>query len=225
MYRVGQEQSQKEYVTVSLIGDKLFKGIIFDSGSDIIVLFNGEDFIYIPVSHIEYIVADTPDAEFVESPNFSSILLNNLQKDLSLDSILKEAKGIYQELCVINKKSLHGTILDVLDDYIVFYSPIYKKIYIAKRHVKWLIPYMPSERPYNLSEAELNWQQAEKEYLKYYVQQIAQLTNKLVVINLSEKIHHIGKIKNISDTMLELQTARAKSIHVNIAHIQTIHEV
>ena len=225
MYRLGQEQSQKEYVTVSLIGDKLFKGIIFDSGSDIIVLFNGEDFIYIPVSHIEYIVEDTPDAEFAEPSSFLSIISNNLQKELSLDSVLKEAKGVYQELCTINKKSLHGTILDVLDDYIVFYSPIYKKIYIAKRHVKWLIPYMPNERPYDLSEAELNWQQAEKECPKYFAQQIAQLTNKLVVLNLSEKIHHIGKIKNISDTMLELQTVRAKSIHVNIAHIQTIHEV
>ena len=225
MYRVGQEQSQKEYVTVSLVGDKLFKGIIFDSGSDIIVLFNGEDFIYIPVSHIEYIVADTPDAAFVEPSNFSSTLSNHLQKELSLDSILKEAKGIYQELCIINKKSLHGTILDVLDDYIVFYSPIYKKIYIAKRHIKWLIPYMPNERPYDLSEAELKCQQTEKECENYFAQQIAKLTNKLVVLNLSEKIHHIGKIKNINDKMLELQTVRAKSVHVNIAHIQTIHEV
>lgn len=224
MYRIWQG-NQKEYVTVSLVGNKLFKGIIFDSGSDIMVLFNGEDFIYIPVSHVEYIVADTPDTEFVEPSTIPSILSNNSQKDLTFDSILKEAKGIYQEVCIINKKHLHGTIIDVLDDYIVFYSPVYKKVYIAKKHLKWLIPYSPNERPYDLSESEFNWQQLEKGFKENFAQQLAALLNKLVVLNLGEKIHHIGKIKSISNKMLELITVKEKSMYVNIEHIQTIHEV
>ena len=214
----------KQYYTVSLVGDRHFKGFILDGGSDIIVLYNGENFIYIPVNHIEYIVTDTPDADFIEPSNDSSTPFNFLQKDLTLDGILNEAKGIYQEL-YINKKCLHGTILEVLDDYIVFYSPIYKKIYIDKKHLKWLIPHMPNERPYDLSEVEFNWQPVEKGFKENFVQQITALTNKLVVLNFGEKIHHIGKIKSISNAMLELKIAKDKSIYVNIAHIQTIHEV
>ena len=224
MDRIWRE-NQKEYVTVSLVGDNLFKGIIFDSGRDIIVLFNGEDFIYIPVSHIEYIVASTPDTEFVAPSNIPSILSNNLQKDLTFDSILKEAKGIYQKICIINKKYLHGTILDVLDDYIVFYSPIYKKIYIAKKHVKWLIPYSLNKRPYDLSESELNWQQIEKGFKENFTEQLVELLNKLVVLNLGDKIHHTGKIQSLSNQMLELKTVNEKSMYINIEHIQTIHEV
>ena len=224
MYHIWQE-NQQQYVAVSLVGDKFFKGVIFDSGRDIIVLFNGEQFIYIPFIHIESIVADTPDANFIQPSDLPSISSDQLQKGLALDDVLKEAKGIYQELGIINKKPLHGTILEVLDDYIVFNSPVYKTIYIAKKHLKWIIPYTPSERPYGLSDSEFNWQQGEKEFKKGFTQQLATLINKLVVLNLGDKIYHTGKIKNISNAMIELQTVRAKSIYVNIAHIQTIHEV
>ena len=224
MFRIWQE-NQKEYVTVSLIGDNLFKGIIFDSGSDIIVIFDGNDFIYIPISHIEYIVADTPDTEFAEPSNTPSIVSTNLKNYLTFDSILKEAKGIYLEICILNKKKLHGTILDVLDDYIVFYSPIYKKVYIAKKHLKWLIPYTPNERPYDLSESELNGQQIEKGFKEKFDDQLVMLLNKLVVLNFGEKLHHIGKILNINNQMLELKTVKEKSMYVNVEHIQTIHEV
>lgn len=131
MYHIWQGD-QKEYVTVSLLGDQLFKGIIFDSGSDIIVLFNGENFIYIPVSHIEYIVADTPDTEFAGPTNSPVIPLDDNKKNLSFESILKEAKGIYQELCVINKKYVYGKVLEVMEDYLVFYSPVHKKSIFRK---------------------------------------------------------------------------------------------
>ena len=224
LFRLWQE-NQKEYVTVSLIGDSLFKGIIFDSGSDIIVLFNGKEFIYIPVNHIEYIAPDIPDTELTEPSNFQNILSNNSHKDLTFDSILKEAIGVYQQLCIINKKQLHGTIIEVLEDYIVFSSPIYQKIYIAKKHLKWLIPYTVNERPYGLSEDECNWQQVEKGSREYFTEQLRTLSNKLVVINLGEKYHHIGKLKNISNEMLELKSVKDNSMYVNIAHIQTIHEV
>lgn len=222
MYHIWQGD-QKEYVTVSLIGDQLFKGIIFDSGSDIIVLFNGESFIYIPVSHIEYIAVDTPDTEFAGPTNSPIISLDDDKKNLTFDSILKEAKGIYQEICIINKKYLYGTVLEVMDDYLVFYSPVYKKIYIPIKHIKWLIPYPSNERPYGLSEAEFSWKQAEEEFEVNFEQQLTVLLNKLIVLNMGEKIHHIGKVKSINGKMLELKTAKEKRTYVNIEHIQTIH--
>jgi len=215
--------NQKEYVTVSLIGDQLFKGIIFDSGSDIIVLFNGENFIYIPVSHIEYIVADTPDTEFTE-PSASPIIPLDINKsNLTFKSILKEAKGINQEICIINKKYLYGTVLEVMDDYLVFYSPVYKMMYIPIKHIKWIIPYTSNERPYGLSEEEFSSEQAEEEFEANIQQQLAVLLNKLIMLNMGEKTHHIGKVKSINGKMLELITAKEKRTYVNIEHIQTIH--
>ena len=222
MYGIWQGD-QKEYVTVSLIGDQLFKGIIFDSGSDIIVLFNGENFIYIPVSHIEYIVAETPDTEFAVPSDSPIIPLDNNKKNLTFESILKEAKGINQEICIINKKYLFGTVLEVMDDYLVFFSPVYKRTYIPINHIKWLIPYTPNERPYGLSEAEFSWKQADEGFEANFEKQLAVLLNKLIVLNMGEKTHHIGKVKSINGKMLELKTAKEKRTYVNIEHIQTIH--
>jgi len=221
LYHIWQGD-QKEYVTVSLLGDQLFKGIIFDSGSDIIVLFNGENFIYIPVSHIEYIVADTPDTEFAGPTNSPVIPLDDNKKNLSFESILKEATGIYQELCVINNKYVYGKAIEVMEDYLVFYSPVHKKIYIAKKHIKWLIPYTPDELPYGLSEREFNWKQTEEGFKANFEQQLEVLLNKLIVLNMGEKTHHIGKVKSINGKMLELKTAKEKRTFVNIEHIQTI---
>lgn len=224
MHPIWQE-NQKKYVTVCLVGDHLFKGVIFDSGSDIIVLFTGENFFYIPFSHIEYIVADTPDTEFSEPSNYPSIFTNRNQKDLTLASILKQAIGVYQEICIISKKSLYGTVLDVLEDYIVFYSPIYKELYIPIEHIKWLVPSMLNERPYSLSEEEFNWQQVEQDFKGNFIMQLATLVNKLVVINFGEKIHHIGKVKSITNRVLELTIAKDKSMYINLEHVQIIHHV
>lgn len=224
MYRFWGEKEQK-FVKVHLVGEKVFRGDIFDSGVDIIVLSNGEDFIYIPIYHIESIVADTPDSDYAQHSDMPSINLNLSQNGLSLEDVLIEAKGINQELSISTKKSLHGTILEVLDNYIVFYSPIYKTIYISKKHIKWLIPYSTSKRPYGLSDSEFYSQYQKQIYKADLIQQLETLTNKLVVLNLDNKKHHTGKIKSISNAMIELQTVKMESVYVNIAHIQTIHEV
>ena len=224
MYRIWGEDKQK-FVTVNLVGEKAFRGDILDSGIDIIVLFNGEEFIYIPIYHIETIAADTPDTDYAQHSQLPSINLNLSQNSLSLDDVLKEAKGIYQEISISTKKSLHGTILEVLDDYIVFYSPIYKTVYIPKKHLKWLIPYSTNEQPYGLSDAEFYRQYYKQDFKANFIQQLEDLSNKLVVLNLDNKKHHTGRIKNISNAMIELQTVKMKSVYVNIEHIQTIHEV
>ena len=224
MYRIWGEK-EPNFVTVNLVGEKVFKGEIFDSGIDIIVLFNGEEFIYIPIYHIESIATDTTDSDYTQHSDLPIINLSLSQNGLSLDDVLKEAKGIYLELYISTKKSLHGTVLEVLEDYIVFYSPIYKTLYIAKKHLKWLIPYSTSERPYGLSDSEFYDQYRKQKYKADLMQQLETLSNKLVVLNLDNKKHHIGKIRTISNAMMELQTVNLESVYVNIAHIQTIHEV
>lgn len=161
----------------------------------------------------------------MEPSSTLSILSTNPQKELTFDRILKEAKGIYVEIYILNKKPLHGTILEILDDYIVFYSPIYKKIYCPKDHLKWLIPYSTTERPYNLSASEYNWLHVEKGFEKNLNLQLKKSLNKLIVINFGEKTHHIGKIISINDKMLELRTVKEESVYVNIEHVQTISEV
>lgn len=43
-----------ENIYVKLIGEKRFKGILIDVGNDIIVLYNGQDYVYISLYHVQY---------------------------------------------------------------------------------------------------------------------------------------------------------------------------
>ena len=46
---------------------------------------------------------------------------------------------------------IHGYVTSVMNDYIVFYSPVYKTVYISLKHLKWLIPYKENQVPYALN--------------------------------------------------------------------------
>ena len=43
----------KEIVKVEVSGKKLISGTIIDLGSDMLVLFNGRNYMYIPLEHIQ----------------------------------------------------------------------------------------------------------------------------------------------------------------------------
>ena len=52
---------------------------------------------------------------------------------------------------VADHHSLHGYITDIQQNYLSFYSPIYKTMYISTDHVKWLIPYVQTINPYGIA--------------------------------------------------------------------------
>ncbi|MCZ2991656.1 hypothetical protein NYY86_26360, partial [Acinetobacter baumannii] len=43
-----------ENIYVKLIGEKRFKGVLIDVGNDIVVLYNGQDYVYISLYHVQY---------------------------------------------------------------------------------------------------------------------------------------------------------------------------
>lgn len=50
-------------IDVELLGDKWHTGILVDAGQDILVLYNGERYIYIPTFHILNINLNTKKAQ------------------------------------------------------------------------------------------------------------------------------------------------------------------
>ena len=109
------------------------------------------------------------------------------------------------------------------DNYFVFYSPIYKTMYIALNHLKWLIPY--SKNPYGLDDHNFLVQSNNELLANAFETQVENLKNKLVMFNMGEKPNHIGKINNVNDQIVEIQTARSYPTYLNLCHIKTLHEV
>lgn len=218
----------KEIVVIELSGEKILNGSVVDLGSDIIVIYDGSMFVYLPIDHIRSLEIDDDNENNIqqpsESPSFTSQATN---KDLILTNILSQAKGMHVEILVTRNQVIHGVIGAVMSDYFVFESPIYKTMFISTKHLKWLIPYSEDQFPYGLNESEF----LSLSSIKYpslsntFNSQIAQLRNQLVVLNLGKGYSHIGKVTDVNNQIIEVQNGKSNSTYFNLSHIQTVHQV
>ncbi|MEK4229774.1 DUF2642 domain-containing protein [Solibacillus sp. FSL H8-0538] len=208
----------KETITLELSGNTLIKGSIIDLSRDIVVLFNGIDFLYIPVEHIQHVTKASNENEAVVEPSELPSINKN---ELTLPGILTQALGFYTELYVMRNESLHGYITHVLQDYFVFHSPIYKTMYIASKHLKSLIPYPHNQLPYGLHRDNA----APSDLEPTLAAQLAKMTNELVILNQSTKPYHIGKIMKMDGPFIEMQSARMANTYVNLEHVKIVRRV
>ncbi len=66
-----------ENIYVKLIGEKRFKGILIDVGNDIIVLYNGQDYVYISLYHVQYYKFLRAHDEDILKPDVDSVIKRN----------------------------------------------------------------------------------------------------------------------------------------------------
>ena len=119
----------------------MVSGTLIDVGSDMIVLFNGTDFMYIPLDHIRNFEMDCDNEDNVQAPTeLPSIVAEESKEDLSFEEVLAQAKGRLVEIYVTGNQSLHGTITGIMNNYFVFQSPIYKTMYISLAHIEMADP-------------------------------------------------------------------------------------
>lgn len=216
----------KEVVQIEVSGKKLINGTVIDLGSDIMVLFNGADFVYIPLNHIQtFGVVRKDEYDFQDPTEFPSITVGEREEELSLKETLIQAKGKNVEIYIIDGQPLHGQIQRIMNDYFEFYSPIYKTMYISINHLKWLIPYSQNESPYGFVDKNLPLQSNNESLASTFEAQVKKLNNTMVVVNIGGNKSHIGKIKNVEEQIVEIQRARTTSIYLNIDHIKTMHQV
>ncbi|MGJ7913277.1 DUF2642 domain-containing protein [Neobacillus sp. LXY-1] len=212
-----------KYVKLELSGKKILSGMLVDVGSDLWVLFNGQDYLYIPSIHCQnwqYLKQDEiEEITFSNEPN----PLDHHNEEISLRKTLTAAKGIFTEIYITSKQTLHGYILSIMNNYFVFYSPIYKTMFISLNHLKWLIPYTNNIRPYGLNNSSLPVNPNNITFARSFEVQIDKLTGELVIFNIGENDNVIGKIQTIKNNFVELITAKEEPVFLNLQHIKTVH--
>ena len=215
-----------EVIQIEVSGKKLISGTVLDVGSDMIVLFNGADFVYVPIAHIQRFWVDCNNENDIKVPTeFPSIVAEESKEVLSFGEVLTQAKGKFIEIYVTGTQPLHGYITSIMDNYVVFQSPIYKTMYISLNHLKWLIPYSQNERPYGLDNQSFSFQPNDESFANTLEAQVGNIKNKIVVFNIGENKSYVGKINNVEAQIVEVQTARARSVFLNLDHIKTLHQV
>lgn len=216
-----------EVIHVELSGKQDLNGLLVDLGGDLLVLYDGKEYVYISILHVKNIHSiKRSEVDFnFHLPSETDIPSISVDETVSLRKTLTTAKGMFVELYVTGNKPLHGYITSVLNNYIAFYSPIYKTMYITLHHLKWLIPYSNNEKPYNLHDQALPLQPTALPLARTFEIQIEKLVNELVVFNVNETESISGKINRVEGNIVELQTARNNSIYMNFHHLKLVHKV
>ncbi|MFC7687482.1 DUF2642 domain-containing protein [Ureibacillus sp. GCM10028918] len=218
---------KREIVKIEISGGKFINGALIDSSSQIVVIYNGKKFVYIPTEHIKTFQIDDDNEDDIQQPTEAPSIGSQMTSDeMTLMQILTQAKGKNVEIFVTGDLSFHGTITAIMDDYFVFESPVYKTIFISSKHLKWLIPYTENHILYDLTkDPKDQTKNVQSNYAGNFSSQIDQFKNKLVVLNLGENITDIGKVKNVNSKMVEIVLADSKLAYSNITHIKTIQVV
>jgi hypothetical protein len=212
------------YIKLELSGNKPISGILIDIGSDLWVIYNGYDYLYIPTVHIQnwkFPKEEEIDEIITLSDDHSPIF--NPNEEISLRKTLTAAKGIFTEIYVTSKQAVHGYIISIMNNYFVFYSPIYKTMFISLNHLKWLIPYTNNQRPYGLSNANLPVNPSNITFARSFEVQIEKLIGTLIVFNIGENENGMGKVMGIKNNFVELVTAKGDPVYLNLQHIKTVH--
>lgn len=210
-----------EKVSLEISGGKILTGILIDVGTDILVIYNRMQFLYIPIVHIHNIsLLNGIDIEIVPPDSPPNI---DYEQEMSFRKILNAAKGMFTEIYVTSNQPLHGYIISIMNNYFVFYSPVYKTMLISMNHLKWLIPYSLEQRPYGLKNGELPFKPAPFTLARTFEQQLERHVGDLVVFNIGHNPNVIGKLQGIQDNMIQLILARETPYYLNLHHIKTVH--
>ncbi|MFL8937735.1 DUF2642 domain-containing protein [Rossellomorea oryzaecorticis] len=209
-------------VTVELTGKKEISGYLIDVGSEVLIIFNGEDYIYVSSIHIRSLRVVSIDELDIAEPTTGPQL--EQEDELALRKILTSAKGVFIEIYLTGNQSIHGYITSIMNNYFTFYSPVYKTMYISLQHLKWLTPYSGSLSPYALGKDKLPVNPSQLSLARTYEIQLEKLTGNLVVFNLGLQPESIGKIEKVENSIIQLITAKGSSVYLNLQHIQSVHQ-
>ncbi|QWC25075.1 DUF2642 domain-containing protein [Bacillus haikouensis] len=209
-------------VTVELTGKKEISGYLIDVGSEVLIIFNGEDYIYVSSIHIRSLRVVSVDELDIAEPTTGPQL--EQEDELALRKILTSAKGVFIEIYLTGNQSIHGYITSIMNNYFTFYSPVYKTMYISLQHLKWLTPYSGSLSPYALGKDKLPVNPSQLSLARTYEIQLEKLTGNLVVFNLGLQAESIGKIEKVENSIIQLITAKGSSVYLNLQHIQSVHQ-
>ncbi|KQO14665.1 hypothetical protein [Paenibacillus sp. Leaf72] len=196
------------------------RGKLIEFGQDILVLHTGLQFIYVPLIHLQQLRLSNHKYDPFEVPELPFEAYN---ETVSYRKILMNAKGMFSELYITGNQSIHGYVTTVMNDYFVFYSPIYHTVMVSLHHLKYLIPYNPDVTPYKLTPEQFPLRPSPVTLSRTFDQQLRKLMGEFVVLDLGENSNKTGVLKAIDQSMLELSTASGASVFLHFDHVKTVH--
>ncbi|MCC9024212.1 DUF2642 domain-containing protein [Bacillus nakamurai] len=211
-------------VDIEISGNTNFTGTLLDIGQDIIVIYDGRHFLYIPLLHLQRMNQSLPgdlnEGAYTKKENPHPETQEN---SFSYRNTLLNIKGKFTEVFVTGDRSIHGYVTSVLNDYIVFFSPVYKTLFISMHHLKWLTPYSTEQTPYTLKSSELPVVPSNVPLVRNFEEQLKKYIGQLIILDLGDIPNKVGLLKDVSNNILELTNASGHTVFWKLNHLKTMH--
>jgi hypothetical protein len=195
-------------------------GTLIDLGNDILVLHNGVQFLYVPLAQVQQLTRfpanESSFGTTAETPLDPST-------ELSYRKVLLNAKGMFSELCIAGSQTVHGYVTSIMNDFFVFYSPMFRSLYVSMRHLKILVPYDAHTTPYALEQGKFPVHPTTASLARTFDQQLKKFEGEFVILDLGEHPDKNGLLKSVRNNLLELVTADGASTFIHLDHVKTIH--
>jgi hypothetical protein len=208
-------------IDVEISGKNFHQGILIDAGLDIIVIYNGEKYIYIPFVHIQHLKQSTLKKEQIE---YDPEEQPKEQMDkISYRKVLDNARGRFVEIYITGNQAISGYLTSIMNDYFVFYSPVFKTMFVSLDHLKWIIPYPDNLTPYTLDKKHFPIHPNSIPLSRTFFQQCKRLEGSFIVFDLGMQPNKIGMLEKVEGSQVELRTANGETLLWNLHHLKTFH--
>jgi hypothetical protein len=208
-------------VSLTISGTRLpLKGRLINLGADILVLYNGNQFLYVPLVHIQQLTRCPPHELSFGVPPEPPL---DPAMDLSYRKVLLNAKGMFSELYIAGNQTVHGYVTSIMNDFFFFNSPLFRSLYVSMRHLKILVPYDPQTTPYALEQEKFPVYPTTASLARTFDQQLKKFKNEFVILDLGEHPEKIGLLKSVQNNLIEMVTADGASTFIHLDHVKTIH--
>ncbi|TJY43317.1 DUF2642 domain-containing protein [Cohnella pontilimi] len=205
-------------VELHISGNIEWVGILIDYGLDVVVIYDGSQYVYIPYVHILKMKLNST-AEI--SMNETAQRQLNKESELSYRKILMKARGMFVQI-VTGHQSVYGYVTNVMSNYFVLHSPVHRTLFVPMLHMKWLIPYPENHAPYSLTPDVLPAQPSSLKLANSFEETLKKMKGQIVVFDLGHEPDKIGCLKNIDNNTAELVTADQSTVHWNIQHLKLV---
>ncbi len=207
-------------VDCDISGTNPISGILVDAGPDIIVIYQKGQFYYIPLVHLQHLKLRPETDEQMHDPSNAPFDLQ--AKTISYRKILDQARGHFVQIYVTGDKAVHGYLTSIMNDYFIFYSPVYRTMMVSLNHLKWLIPYPLSLTPYSLNNNTFPLNPSPIPLSRTFEQQCKRYEGNLVVFDLADHPNKIGLLQHVDNNMVKLIVANGEKVFWNMHHLKTI---
>lgn len=219
------QQHVGEIISIEVVGGRYHNGTLIDHGPDIIVVFDSINnyYYYIPLVHIKCFKLSSQE-DSADGGHLQEAPVDTETGVLLLRDVLEKAKDILLELYVTGNHPVYGYITEVLSDYILFNSPVYKTMAININHVKWLALTEKKQTFYSKGRNDLDVQHTLNAVAALtFAQQLNKLTGNIVVFDMGIEPNKIGLLADINSDFIELINVNEERHLLNINHIKTFH--